>query len=325
VLTVRGAGGLPVVSITPGSGGHTYYHHDVLGSTTAATVPGMNGAAEVYTYSEFGATSSGSLAYRFGGYRYDSETGLYYVHARYYSPTLGRFLQTDPAGLSGGTNLYAYVGNDPINLTDPSGLAADIGAQATPPPAGYWSNLLGTTSQVIVAPPPGYEACQDALSVASQDMSAITRATAPDNWSVIQSAATANGIDPDLLAAIAVRETGFQDINENDGAGVGVGVFQITVSSTSGVTAAQANNLPWAANYAANMLSTNMDFLQDAHPNFTPDQLLQATAATYNMGLGKNPIGSNISGNPATIDVGTSPKPNGNYGSNVVNLMGCFR
>ncbi len=165
-LTVRGVGGLPVVSITPGSGGHTYYHHDVLGSTTAATVPGMNGAAEVYTYSEFGATSSGSLAYRFGGYRYDAETSLYYVHARYYSPALGRFLQTDPAGLSGGTNLYAYVGNDPINLIDPSGLAPDIPASAGLP-APDISNLLGpTSSQINVPPPPGCDQCMiNALTV----------------------------------------------------------------------------------------------------------------------------------------------------------------
>lgn len=46
------------------------------------------------------------------------------VHARYYNPTLGRFLQTDPIDTQGGNNLYAYVGNDPINLADPTGLCA---------------------------------------------------------------------------------------------------------------------------------------------------------------------------------------------------------
>jgi RHS repeat-associated protein len=89
-------------------------------------VPGLSGAAEAYVYSDFGAPAGGSyLAYQFAGYRYDSETGLYQVGARYYSPTLGRFLQTDPIGTSGGNNLYAYVNNDPVNLADPTGLSPE--------------------------------------------------------------------------------------------------------------------------------------------------------------------------------------------------------
>jgi RHS repeat-associated protein len=49
--------------------------------------------------------------------------GLYYYKARMYSPTMGRFLQTDPVGYKDDLNWYAYVGNNPVNLTDPSGLA----------------------------------------------------------------------------------------------------------------------------------------------------------------------------------------------------------
>jgi uncharacterized protein RhaS with RHS repeats len=49
-------------------------------------------------------------------------TPLYYYKARIYHPTLGRFLQTDPVGYKADLNIYAYVGNDPYNKTDPTGM-----------------------------------------------------------------------------------------------------------------------------------------------------------------------------------------------------------
>jgi RHS repeat-associated protein len=131
-LTVRGAGGLPLVTVVPAAGGGSeeivYVHHDMKGSTVALTVPGGTGPSDTYTYSDYGAPQSGTwLAYQYAGYRYDSETGLYHVRARYYSPALGRFLQSDPSGFSGGLNLYAYAGNDPVNLEDPTGESPDGG------------------------------------------------------------------------------------------------------------------------------------------------------------------------------------------------------
>jgi RHS repeat-associated protein len=48
---------------------------------------------------------------------------LYYNRAHYYSPSLGRFLQTDPSGTNGGVNRYAYTANDPVNRVDPAGRA----------------------------------------------------------------------------------------------------------------------------------------------------------------------------------------------------------
>nr|WP_255609678.1 RHS repeat-associated core domain-containing protein [Methylosinus sp. Sm6] len=59
---------------------------------------------------------------RFPGQIYDSETRLHNNGFRDYSPTLGRYVESDPIGLEGGINTYAYAGNDPVNAIDPLGL-----------------------------------------------------------------------------------------------------------------------------------------------------------------------------------------------------------
>ncbi len=60
---------------------------------------------------------------RFPGQYFDNETGLHYNWYRYYDPETGGYISTDPIGLRGGMNLYAYVENDPVNWIDPWGLA----------------------------------------------------------------------------------------------------------------------------------------------------------------------------------------------------------
>jgi hypothetical protein len=160
---------------------------------------------------------------------------------------------------------------------------------------------------------PQTSGCASALRTARQDYSAVKRARS--HWSVISAAATAKGIDPALLAAIGVRETGFRNMRQIGG-GHGVGVFQIDLGAHPGVTAAQASNLQFAAGYAAGLLAANAAYLRAKFPGLGAAQLLQATAASYNLGRG------GISGDPNTIDVGT---PHGNYGSNVVGLMSCFK
>jgi RHS repeat-associated protein len=78
----------------------------------------------IKTYGPYGEPLPASAAgdrFRYTGQQMVSELGLYYYKARFYSPTLGRFLQSDPVGYQSDLNLYAYVGNDPVNLTDPTG------------------------------------------------------------------------------------------------------------------------------------------------------------------------------------------------------------
>jgi RHS repeat-associated protein len=60
------------------------------------------------------------------------EAGLYYYKARFYDPSLRRFLNPDPIGYADGLNMYGYVGGDPVNGTDPSGLSeCDASIQGT--------------------------------------------------------------------------------------------------------------------------------------------------------------------------------------------------
>jgi len=121
--------GLGRISSTDGAGNQTYYTGDGLGSSTDLTNSSAT-RTDGYTYDVFGtpthAPGSSSNPFQFAGEQTDADSGLQYLRARYYDPATGRFLGRDPfpglAALPATQNPYAYALNNPVNLTDPTGL-----------------------------------------------------------------------------------------------------------------------------------------------------------------------------------------------------------
>ncbi|MDX1997759.1 MAG: RHS repeat-associated core domain-containing protein, partial [Thermoanaerobaculia bacterium] len=156
------AGSLFAAVLPQGTGQKVqHYHLDHLGSTRRITdgVTGLPIGDEMkhWPYGEVAADNvDGPEPLRFTGHERDygcaaascaAQVGLRddldYMHARYYSPWLGRFLSTDPAGASPANpkswNLYSYVQGNPLTLVDPDGRAGKAPEEVTSMgPAGWW-------------------------------------------------------------------------------------------------------------------------------------------------------------------------------------------
>jgi RHS repeat-associated protein len=130
-----------------------YFHNDHLGTPQVLTNDSQAIAWKA-VYTPFGGavTSIATVEnpFRFPGQYYDPETGLHYNYFRYYNPQTGRYITPDPIGLEGGTNLFAYAGNNSINAIDPLGLILKlVGTSKEITSLRNWlTEVVGTNIQV---------------------------------------------------------------------------------------------------------------------------------------------------------------------------------
>jgi len=136
-----------------------FYHYDGLGSVVQLT-DSTGTQVQVYAYDAWGAPEGGGHAstagnrFRFTGEELDDFTDLYYLRARWYDPSMGRFLSRDPFGgvlrQPMSSNRYLYVLNDPLRFVDRYGLSREeVGTAASTTPTVFTASLIQSLPRLL--------------------------------------------------------------------------------------------------------------------------------------------------------------------------------
>jgi hypothetical protein len=211
------------------------------------------------------------------------------------------FAERDPEGYKDSPNPFQAFNFDAVNFTDPFGRqvwCCGRSGKCTPCREGYpfglpeWEWELGPRPDECPPLPKGItlsEACKDALKQAKKDECAIGRALKYEVQ--IETAARCVGIDPSILAAIGVRESGFANVDQKNGGGRGV--FQIDIGVhpemkepiTEGVVPPHIFSV--ALDYAARLLAERFKFYKNRKEKFDDALSMAAAVHDYNAGTGK--------------------------------------
>lgn len=327
-----------------GSAGTRFYHPDRLSNRMITDGSGVvKGTMDNLPFGQDGGAVGESEKHRFTSYERDNETSSDYAMNRQHSFNTGRFMRPDTVAGSIGDpqslNRYAYTANDPINLIDPDGQTIGwfpiltglisffnslMFAEVMNVSAGQSSIDVGggggggTIELPWVFFGTRTRECREALRTAyGAGQAAVNRAAAGYNY--VSTAANAHLIDPAILTAIGVRETGFRNIRETNASGGGRGIFQIDVGYHPG----QANiafDPPKAANYAAGLLEGRFSHYTDL--GYGTGVATAAAVHDYNSSSRHTPAALRSDNIIPALDQSTTGH---NYVSNVLNLAKhCF-
>jgi RHS repeat-associated protein len=227
----------------------------------------------------------------------------------------------------GGGNIFDILGEVAIDFATDQEIGVSFGALSIddPFPLAPLAQCPFCGPLPDPPPPPVSILCKKALKKAGADPSALTRAT--QLWGSLEAAADYQNIDVTLLASVAIRETGINNVSQYGGGG-GQGTFQLDAGTWGQV--AWAYNPQYAAVAAAGLLSLNIQHYEAA--GFGPQAALAGGIRAYNAGFGRNPgikqfisyqlTSVDQSGLSAFADRGTTGN---NYVTNVLSIMrNCF-